>query len=84
MAWNIQDLVLLKDAGIKIDADTFLQALEYENVHRDFAACKGCAAIAGTQHQPSCTRASVLFDADWYEILRLREIRDLTRTADES
>jgi hypothetical protein len=78
MARTIQDLVLLKDAGVKIDVDTFLEALEYENQHRDINSCRGCAAITGTQHQPSCPRASVLFDSDWYEILRQREIRDLT------
>jgi hypothetical protein len=83
MAWTIQDLVLLRDAGVKIDPDAYLEALGYENLHRDFSSCRGCAAITGTQHQPSCIRASILFCADWYEILRQHEIRDLTRTTDE-
>jgi hypothetical protein len=76
MVWTIQDLVLLKDAGVEVDADLFLGALEYENLHRDFSSCRGCAAITGSQHQPSCTRASILFDEDWYEALRLRAIKE--------
>lgn len=67
---TIQDLVFMQKVGIRIDADDFAKVLVAENTHRDFSACFGCCAITQEQHQPSCPRSSVLFEADWFEIVR--------------
>jgi hypothetical protein len=70
---TLSDLVLLKDAGVRIDQDDFDEALAYENTHRDFASCHGCCVPTREQHQPSCPRASILTMPDWYEELQRRE-----------
>jgi hypothetical protein len=71
--WTIHDLILLKDAGVLIDAADFVSVLRYENLHRNFSACSHCCAVTWTQHQPSCPWASVLHDKNWFEILQGRE-----------
>jgi hypothetical protein len=38
----------LKKCGIRIDADTFEQVRDAENIHRDFAPCSGCCALMMT------------------------------------
>jgi hypothetical protein len=60
--------VILKDAGVKIDAADFLDVYRRENTHRDFASCL-CGAGTGQQHLPDCRRESILGDPRWYEIL---------------
>lgn len=65
--WTLDDLMLLREAQITIDEETFASALHYENMHRGFAACSDCGAITFTQHQQSCPRASVLWSPDWFE-----------------
>ena len=67
---TLYDLFFLRTIGVLIDPDDFARVLRYENKHRDFRACTGCCAISYTQHQPSCPRASVLFEPDWFERLR--------------
>jgi hypothetical protein len=66
---TIFDLIFLRDAGVVIEAEDFARALQYENKHRDFMPFAGCCAITYSQHQPSCPRASILFEHDWFERL---------------
>jgi hypothetical protein len=73
MQWTIHDLILLKDAGIRIDAADFASVLACENLHRNFSACPDCCAVSFTQHQPSCRWASVLWLPDWFEIMQARD-----------
>jgi len=70
----LQDLIFLKKCGIRIDADTFEQVRDAENVHRDFARCQHCCAISMSQHQPSCPRASILWEPLWYEMLKDQDL----------
>jgi len=74
MQFVLQDLIFLKKCGIRIDADTFDQVRDAENVHRDFAPCSGCCAISMSQHQPSCPRASILLEPLWYEMLKDQDL----------
>jgi hypothetical protein len=70
--WTIQDFVFLKQGGIHIDEETFVQVREEENTHRNFTTCPGCCAMTFSQHQPSCSRASVLFLPNWFETVQAR------------
>jgi hypothetical protein len=70
---TISDLVLLKDFRIEVTADLMNAAIEYENLHRDFGSCHDCCAISLTPHQPSCPRATILFENDWYERIKARD-----------
>ncbi len=69
MQLTVQDLVFLREVAISIDEETFVSVRTSENTHRDFEKCPGCAALKSEQHQPSCRRASILFDPMWYEFL---------------
>jgi hypothetical protein len=62
---TLNDLVFLLEAHVTIDDDLLERARHYENTHRDLGACHGCCALTGTQHQPSCPRASILHDPEW-------------------
>ena len=68
--WTINDLILLKYAGVKIDTADFLEAYRHENTHRDFTSCESCGAGTGYQHLPDCRGETILADPRWYEILR--------------
>ena len=68
--WCIDDLILLRDAGVQIDADDFREAYRHENTHRDFSLCAHCGASTFQQHLPDCPRESILGDPRWYEILQ--------------
>jgi hypothetical protein len=70
----LRDLIFLKKCGIRIDADTFEQVRVAENVHRDFAPCSGCCALTMTQHDPTCPRASILWEPLWYEMLKDQDL----------
>jgi hypothetical protein len=70
---TLHDLILLKDAGVLIDAADFAGVLEYENLNRNLSSCPCCCAITWTQHQPSCLWASILFDENWFDIVQARE-----------
>jgi hypothetical protein len=74
MVWTVRDLMLLKDAGVEIDDETLASVLPFENLHRDFVPCSGCGARSWQQHHPSCPRASILFDDNWYDIMWQREL----------
>ncbi len=67
LSLTTHDLLFLRATGIRIDAEDFAKVLQFENKHRDFMPCAGCCAITYTQHQPSCPRASLLFEPDWFD-----------------
>jgi hypothetical protein len=74
MAWTVDDLVLLREANVKIDTDIFAEAFEYENRNYLSVAlpCGQCGAAPLKQHALSCSHATVLVRADWYEELKRR------------
>jgi hypothetical protein len=69
MSWTVDDLMLLKDAGVQIDADIFAEAFEHENKNYTSIAlpCDGCGAPPLAQHSIECKHATVLALPDWYE-----------------
>ena len=67
--WTLDDLVLLKEADVAIDADLFAEAYRHENLNRDFSCCTHCGAGTYQLHLPDCPRESILGDPNWYEIL---------------
>lgn len=69
MRWTIDDLVLLKDAGVRISAKDFFEVYRRENTHLDFAFCAFCGAGTFQQHLANCPRESILGDPNWYEAL---------------
>jgi hypothetical protein len=74
--WCIDDLILLRDAGVQIDADDFREAYRHENTHRDFSFCAHCGASTFQQHLPDCPRESILGDPNWYEEIKRRNAAD--------
>ena len=74
--WTVDDLVLLRDAGVQIDADVFRSAYEHENTHRDFVFCQHCGAETFQKHLPDCPRESILAMPDWYEEIQRRNAAD--------
>jgi len=66
---TLRDLVFLRSVNILIDPAEFDAVLRRENIHLDFTACESCCAITFQPHQPSCPRASLLFEPDWFETL---------------
>lgn len=67
MNLNLQDLILLRDAGVAVSADEFLETLVFENTHRDFSPCGECGTETWGQHDMDCPRATVLWEPDWFE-----------------
>ena len=74
MQWTLHDLIVLRDAGVGIDRQIFDSALAYENCNRDFSECHICKTPSLGQHASFCDRASILWDIEWHEILRQREL----------
>jgi hypothetical protein len=74
--WCIDDLILLRDACVQIDADDFREAYRHENTHRDFSFCQHCGAATFHQHLPDCPRESILGDPSWYEEIKRRNAAD--------
>jgi hypothetical protein len=74
MQWTLADLVFLHDLRIAVDIQTFAAARDAENTHRDFASCSGCGAQTFTQHDPTCPRASILWEPLWYEMLKDQDL----------
>jgi hypothetical protein len=72
--WTLHDLVFLKENDVAIDGEIFEFVRAEENTHRDIAACSGCSVRTFGQHDPSCPRASILFEPRWLEILTHREV----------
>ncbi len=72
--WCLNDLVLLRDAGVMIDADIFAEAFEFENRNYLSVAlpCDECGAAPLKQHDLDCSHASILVLPDWYEELQRR------------
>jgi len=75
MQLTLNDLVFLKTIGVSTDVDLFVQVLESENTHRNFAPCNGCGAKTFGQHHPSCAWASILWEKNWFETIQAREQR---------
>jgi hypothetical protein len=67
--WTLDDLVLFRDAGVKIDPVDLLEVYRRENIHLDFMFCVACGAGTFQQHLPGCPRESILGDPNWYEVL---------------
>jgi hypothetical protein len=65
---SLNDLVLLRDAGVKIDADIFAEAFHYENKHRNLGPCFECGARTFDQHELACSHATILAMPNWYEL----------------
>jgi hypothetical protein len=74
MQWTLQDLIALRDAGVAIDRETFDSVLAYENCNRNLSECQLCKTPSMGQHASFCDRASILWDIEWYEIIRQREL----------
>jgi hypothetical protein len=74
MQWTLNDLIVLRDAGVAIDRELFDSVLEYENKNFNLAPCSTCNTPSLGQHASFCDRASILWDIEWYEILRQREL----------
>ena len=67
--WDIDDLCFLREAHIRIDDESFMSVLLYENMHRDFTPCRGCKVTTFSQHDSMCRHASVLWIPEWFEII---------------
>jgi hypothetical protein len=72
MIWTIDDLILLREASIEIDAGLFAEVYRHENTHRECSSCKHCGAGTRQQHLPDCPRESVLGDPNWFWELKRR------------
>ena len=72
--WCIDDLVMLREAGVHIDTDIFVEAFDFENRNYLSVAlpCDECGAPPLEQHALACSRATVLVRPDWYEELKRR------------
>jgi hypothetical protein len=72
--WCLDDLILLREAGVQIDTDIFAAAFEFEN--RNYLSitspCNECGAAPLKQHDFACSHASILVLPDWYEELKRR------------
>jgi hypothetical protein len=66
--WVLNDLILLVDAGVKIDREVFDEALEYENSNYSLIECpeQNCHAPVFGQHTPVCAKGSILWEPDWH------------------
>ena len=69
----LEDLIVLRDAGVVIDDEMFGSVLRYENMHRNFSPCPDCDVTTFSQHDPVCRYASLLWEPDWYEIVQARD-----------
>ena len=59
--WVFQDLIFLREAGIRVDPDLFKSILKYENKNYNFAPCE-CGARSLEQHHMECPWSSVLWE----------------------
>lgn len=69
MRFTLDDLILLKDAGVALDAADVREVYVRENVNRSLLPCEHCDTPRGGQHLPNCPRESVLALENWYEIV---------------
>jgi hypothetical protein len=54
--WIIDDLLLMRDAGVQVAEADFLEVYRRENTHLDFTFCEFCGAETFQQHLPDCRR----------------------------
>jgi hypothetical protein len=77
-AYSVQfvlaDLMILREAQVRIDDEMFGSVLRYENMHRNVAPCLDCGVTTFNQHDPQCRYGSVLWLPDWFEIVQAREV----------
>ena len=67
---TLDDLVLMRDKGIPINPALFESVRHHENTQRDFASCFYCAAKTWEQHAKWCDRATILWEENWYEVVK--------------
>jgi hypothetical protein len=70
---TIDDLIFLRKARIAIDEAMADEVRLWENKNRDLSACCECLARPSEQHDPTCPRASILFEPDWFD--RVKQAR---------
>jgi hypothetical protein len=67
--YTLDDLILLRETGVQIDAGIFVEAFEHENKNYRsiILPCEECGAKPLEQHSLECKHAMVLVLPDWYE-----------------
>src|SRR5208283_3841901 len=71
---TLDDLVQMRERGEPISQSLLENVRHWENTHRNFGPCRFCSATTFKQHQEWCNHASLLFEEDWYEILKGRQV----------
>lgn len=67
---TLEDLVRMRERGEPISQTLLESVRHYENKHLDFGPCDFCSATTFKQHAEWCDRASILWEENWYEVVK--------------